>query len=156
GTGETGARTARWAALRRLATERGSSLIVTAHHADDQAETVLMRALRGSGPAGLAAMRPQASGVLRPLLPFRRVELARYVLEGELAWWSDPANVDERHLRSWLRHRVVPVLEARLADVVPRLARVAESARRNAEAWERMVEALPDLEFRLDPDGVSV
>lgn len=156
GTGETGARTARWAALRHMARELGASLIVTAHHADDQAETVLMRALRGSGPAGLAAMRPSASGVLRPLLPFRREELARYVRERGLDAWSDPANEDERHLRSWLRHRVFPVLETRLDEVVPRLSRVAASARRNAEAWEQMLEALPALEFRFEPDGVSV
>ena len=81
GTNETVARAARYRALEAMRREVGATFIVTAHHADDQAETVLMRALRGSGPAGLAAMAPRRGRLLRPLLPFRRAELARHLLQ---------------------------------------------------------------------------
>lgn len=152
---ETVARDRRYAALRRIARRAGARLIVTAHHADDQAETVLMRLLRGSGPSGLAGMRPRP-GLLRPLLPFRRTELARYLQERGIEGWTDPANVDPRHLRSWLRTEVMPALDARLPDLVPRLLAAAEQASRNSDAWEALLETLPDLALRDETDGVSV
>lgn len=152
---ETLAREHRYAALGRIARRAGARTIALAHHADDQAETVLMRLLRGSGPAGLAAMRPRP-GILRPLLPFRRDELARYLQERGIEAWQDPANADPRHLRSWLRSAVMPVLVARLPDAVPRLAEAARQAGRNAAAWDALLEQLPDLELRVERDGVSV
>lgn len=155
GATETIAREHRYRALRRIARRTGAHVIVTAHHADDQAETVLMRLLRGSGPAGLAAMRPRP-GLLRPLLPFRRDELARYVQEQGIATWEDPANSDSRHLRSWLRQDVVPGIEARLPDFVPRLVRTARLAGRDIAAWDAVLEMLPELDPRVDADGVSV
>lgn len=152
---ETVAREHRYAALGRIARRSGARLIVTAHHADDQAETVLMRVLRGSGPGGLAAMRPRA-GVLRPLLPFRREELAQYLHQRGIEAWEDPANSDRRHLRSWLRSEVMPTLERRLPDLVSRLGRTAALAGRNLAAWDALLDALPDLELVLDRNRVSV
>ena len=76
GASETRARRARYAALRGVQRRVGGRYLVTAHQADDQIETVLYRLLRGSGIAGLAAIRPVGpSGLVRPLLPFRRAEL---------------------------------------------------------------------------------
>lgn len=155
GTTETVAREGRHAALRRIAGRVGAQAIALGHHADDQAETVLMRLLRGSGPAGLAAMQPRG-GILRPLLPFRREELARYLQERGIEAWEDPANADSRHLRSWLRHAIMPELAARLPDVVTRLAGSAAQASRNVAAWDALLEALTDLELRVDRDSVSV
>ncbi len=155
GATETAAREARHAALRRISRRVGARTIALAHHADDQAETVLMRLLRGSGPAGLSAMQLRP-GILRPLLPFRREELARYLQERGIEAWEDPANADPRHLRSWLRHAVMPGIASRLPDVVSRLAEVAEQAGRNTAAWDALLEALPDLELRIEPGGVSV
>ncbi|HEX6645020.1 MAG TPA: tRNA lysidine(34) synthetase TilS [Gemmatimonadales bacterium] len=156
GTTETRARAARYVALRRMARRRGARVIVTAHHADDQAETVLMRLLRGSGPAGLAGMRAFAGGILRPLLPFRRDELARYLHERGIEAWRDPANEDSRHLRSWLRRSVLPTIESRLPDVAERIARAGAQAARNADAWDALLGSLPDLEFRVERGAVSV
>lgn len=152
---ETTAREARYRALGRIAERVGARTIALAHHADDQAETVLMRLLRGSGPAGLAAMRARP-GFLRPLLPFRREELAQYLQERGIEAWEDPANADPKHLRSWLRRAAMPVIAERLPDVVARLGAAAEQAGRNVVAWDAVLDALPELDARIERDGVSV
>src|SRR6266487_3161197 len=101
-TTETAARRARYAWLRDVQHRLGAAYLVTAHHQDDQIETVVLRALRGSAPAGLAGIaRRGRSGLVRPLLPFTRHELAEYVAARGLPVYDDPANRDPRHLRSW-------------------------------------------------------
>jgi len=93
------------------------SCIVTAHHADDQAETFLLNALRGSGSAGLrgiARSRELGSGLLlRPLLEFSRQQLEDYASHHELAWFNDPSNRDNRFDRNYLRNEVIPAIRAR-------------------------------------------
>ncbi len=153
---ETAARAARYGALEDLRRETGADLVVTAHHADDQAETVLMRVLAGTGPAGLAAMPARRGRLLRPLLPFRREELARHVQEAGLWSWSDPANRDPRHLRSWLRSEILPLLEARVPDLAGRLLRVASQAGRDRAAWDAALEVLPGLDCRVEGGVVSL
>src|SRR5256885_8830322 len=101
---ETAARRARYAWLTEVQRRHAARYLVTAHHADDQVETILLRVLKGSGPAGLAGMPARGrGGIVRPLLPFNRAELREYVAERGLAFHDDPANRDPRHLRSWLR-----------------------------------------------------
>jgi tRNA(Ile)-lysidine synthase len=156
GTGETAARAARYAWLETVRVREGAGLILTAHHADDQAETVLMRLLAGSGPAGLAGMAAREGPLVRPLLPFRRVDLLRHLRAAGLAAWLDPANQDPRHLRSWLRTEVLPALRHRLPDVDARLLRAGRQAGRARAAWSALLERLPDLDFRVEHDGVSV
>lgn len=101
------AREARYAAIEAWAMEQGQSLVLTAHHADDQAETVLMRLNRASGLAGLAGIRAsQPMGdivLLRPVLEWRRSELRAVVEAGGLPWVDDPSNTDPRHDRSRVR-----------------------------------------------------
>jgi len=91
--------------------------LALAHHRDDQAETFLLRALRGSGPEGLAAMRPRtrfAAGHLwRPLLSQPRSALHAYAVAHQLRWIEDPANADLHHDRNFLRHQVLPLLRTR-------------------------------------------
>jgi tRNA(Ile)-lysidine synthase len=152
---ETAARVARYAWLRSEMARRNAHGILTAHHLDDQAETVLMRVLRGSGPAGLAAMGRVAGDLVRPLLPFRREELAQYLLDAGIESWIDPANADPRHLRSWLRTAVLPALRERLPDVDERLRDVAVQARRDVEAWDRVLD-LVGLDARPSGAGLSV
>ena len=153
---ETLARERRSAALRRIRATVGARYIMTAHHADDQAETVLMRVLRGSGPAGLAAMAAISRGLVRPLLPFRRTELADFLAGRASPAWEDPANRDPRHLRSWLRHHALPRLRERLPDLDIRLLDVVAQAASDRAAWEGVLEAIPALEFQREPDGISV
>ena len=156
GASETVARERRYAWLESVRLARGANVILTGHHADDQTETIVMRFLRGSGPAGLSGMADRAGPILRPLLPFRRESLARYVHERGLSDWSDPANADPRHLRSWIRGELLPQVVARLPDLSERVGSVAEQARLGREAWDRVLEALPTLDSRRDDDGFSV
>jgi tRNA(Ile)-lysidine synthase len=154
--GETEARRRRLEALEQMRTSIGAGSIMLGHHADDQAETVLMRLLRGSGPAGLAAMNAADGTMVRPLLPFRRSQLAHYVHVRGIRAWEDPANRDPRHLRSWLRTEVFPIVERRLPDVVERLGRAGEDAGRTRSAWESVISELPGLDPTIDAAGVSV
>ena len=118
------ARERRYAALGDWAMRRGLSAVATAHHADDQAETVLMRLGRGAGVRGLGGIRPSrplSGGVelLRPLLGWRREELRRVVDGAGISPVEDPSNRDDRYLRTGVRELLArsPLLDAqRLAD----------------------------------------
>lgn len=155
-TTETKARLARREALRALASESGATVIVLAHHADDQAETVLLRLLRGSGPAGLAGMAPRNGPWVRPLLDIPRDRLAAHLTAVGITAWQDPANRDVRHLRSWLRQEVLPAVAGRLPDVRERLLTAAGQARAARTGWDQLLEALPELALMAEPAGFSV
>jgi len=103
--------------------------LALAHHRDDQAETFLLRALRGSGPDGLAAMQAQrafACGQLwRPLLALPRERLLDYARRHGLSWIEDPANADPHHDRNFLRHQVLPLLRQRWPHADATLSRSA-------------------------------
>src|SRR3989454_12015009 len=155
---ETTARRARYAWLALVKRRPAARYLVTAHHADDQVETILLRVLKGSGPAGLAGMPARGrGGIVRPLLPFSRAELAAYVAQRELVFHDDPANRDPRHLRSCLRVTLLPQLVTRLgtnlrADVL-RLGRAAAVERR---AWDRALELVPELRLQRSAGGFDV
>lgn len=124
---EAQARDARYAAFATRMTP--GDCLLTAHHADDQAETLLLQLLRGAGVHGLAAMpfqAPFARGVLaRPLLAFTRVQLAAYAADQRLAWQDDPANDNGGFDRNFLRHRVMPALRERWPSVAVTVGRSA-------------------------------
>lgn len=154
--GETLARARRYAWLEMVRERLGAIVILTAHHADDQVETVLMRVLAGSGPAGLAGMAAVQGRVVRPLLPFRRAELARYLREAGLEAWLDPANTDPRHLRSWIRTDLLPVIRARLPQIDQNLRRLSTQAARDRAAWDAVLDLLPGLDLAVETGGISV
>ena len=156
GTGETSAREARYAWLFDLRERLGAAFLFTAHHADDQTETVLMRALEGSGTSGLAGMRAVSGALVRPLLPFPRVELARYARERGLPVWVDPANSDPSHLRSWIRCDLLPSLRKRLPEVDAKLRRLGTHSARERQAWSRAIDLLPGLDPGVEDGGISV
>jgi tRNA(Ile)-lysidine synthase len=156
GTGETSARAARYAWLLALRDRLAAAHVFTAHHADDQTETVLMRALQGSGPGGLAGMSAVSGALVRPLLRFRRAELARYARERGLPVWVDPANSDPSHLRSWIRCDLLPRIRRRLPEVDERLTRLGSQAARLREAWSRVIDLLPGLDPSAEDGGISV
>lgn len=124
---EGAARAARYAALASLARREGLAFVATAHHADDQLETVLMALLRGAGPRGLAGVaesRCVAPGVrvIRPLLAagVGRADAERICRAFGWAWREDATNADRSRLRAAIRHRVVPVLKAIRPDAAAR------------------------------------
>jgi tRNA(Ile)-lysidine synthase len=147
--GEEAAREARYAFLREAAREAGASWVVTAHQADDQAETVLFRVLRGTGIAGLRGIPARTrSGLLRPLLPFWREELEGYAREAGLRWRTDPSNLVAGPARNRLRLQLLPQIEREVAPGARRnlvsladLAREAEAEmeRRTADAGRALV-----------------
>lgn len=145
---ETAARAWRYEALEQLRREAGAHGIVTAHHAGDQGETVLMRLLRGSGPAGLAGMSQQR-GLLRPLLQVPARDLAAYAHAAGLEYWRDPANDDQVHLRNWVRATVLPLVRERLPDIDARLADVAHQAAGQRDAWDTLLDHLPGLDLQV-------
>lgn len=155
GATETRAREARYQWLERLAEEIRAAVVFTAHHRDDQVETVLMRILRGTGPAGLAGMALRRGRVVRPLLLVPRAALVEHVRERGLPSWDDPANRDRRHLRSWVRTELLPFLRERVPDIDLRLARLARQAGRQRAAWDRFLER-EEFELLRECDGVSV
>jgi tRNA(Ile)-lysidine synthase len=154
--GETLARARRYAWLEALRARVGADLILTAHHADDQLETVLMRVLAGSGPAGLAGMAPIRGRIVRPLLSFSRAELSDYVRDAGLETWLDPANADPRHLRSWIRTELLPLLRDRLPQIDLSVHRLSAQAARDRAAWESSLDLLPGLDLKLENGGISV
>ncbi|MGH7613669.1 MAG: tRNA lysidine(34) synthetase TilS [Gemmatimonadales bacterium] len=158
GTSETVARRARYAWLELARRKHRAAWLVTAHHKDDQAETVLLRALRGSAPAGLAGIPARTrAGLVRPLLPFTREELAAHARSHGLPVYDDPANADPRHLRSWIRSAVLPTLVARLGlRVRDDLVRVGRRAAAERRAWGAALDRLPGLDLRAGPDGFDV
>ncbi|MGI4858736.1 MAG: tRNA lysidine(34) synthetase TilS, partial [Janthinobacterium lividum] len=137
---EAAARKARYAALERLARARGACAVLLAQHADDQAETVLLQMLRGTGLPGLSAMPVQRTldggrdaahaplRLLRPFLDLRRDELEAYAAAQALTWVEDPSNQDRRFRRNALRHQVFPAIAAHFPDYRRTLARTARHA----------------------------
>ena len=125
---ESAARTARYNAITEHLSEQ--SLVLTGHHQNDQAETLLLRLCRGAGVEGLAAMRPLrrlGAGMLgRPLLPFARNQLLSYAQDHALYWVDDESNDDVRFDRNFVRAEVLPLLETRWPAAVRQLAQAAE------------------------------
>ncbi len=118
---EERAREARHAFLVRTADERGASHIALAHHADDQAETVLMRLLRGTGASGLAAMAERGPGrIIRPMLTLGRAAILAYLDAGGLGHIEDSSNQSPSFLRNRVRRELLPMLEREYAPGISR------------------------------------
>lgn len=111
---EAGWRRLRYRALLELASRTGAAAVATAHHRDDVAEGVLVQLLRGGGPRALAgiASRSQDGRIVRPLLPWGRVEITAWLEAKRLSWREDSSNRDLRHPRNRVRHHLLPAFEA--------------------------------------------
>jgi len=140
---EAAARAARYGAFDR-ALDTNEHLLL-AQHADDQAETFLLQALRGSGPDGLASMprrRPFGHGVMgRPLITCPSEAIGEYAEQHSLNWVEDPSNAEQRFDRNFLRHEILPLLRKRWPGAVQTLGR---SARRSAAASQILLGVADD------------
>lgn len=166
---EEAARDLRYAFLRQTAAANGAENIYTAHHADDNAETILMNLIRGTGLAGLAGMAPSQDGIVRPLLDVTRAELADYAAAHEIPHVEDETNADpDAAARNFLRLRVMPLLK----ELNPRAVEHMNGAARHLQTVDRSLEeearrrtarveaqagrvSLPLEELRGAPDSVQ-
>jgi tRNA(Ile)-lysidine synthase len=137
---EAEARRLRYAFLHEARRARGARWILTAHHADDQAETVLFRVARGTGLRGLAGIPARRDPhVLRPLLSFWRSELEEYAESVGLQTRADPSNRAPTFARNRIRHRILPAIERDVAPGARRaLCRLADHAREADRALSRL------------------
>lgn len=153
---EDAARRARYGALARLL--EPDEALLTAHHRDDQAETVLLQLLRAAGPHGLAAMPAIAplgrASLARPLLDFGRAALRAYAEREGLAWIEDASNREDGIARNFLRAQVLPALARRWPQVVDQLARAARHHAEAAAVLEEVGEE--DLTRTRMDDGLSL
>lgn len=152
---------------RLLAAEAGRAecaAVLTAHTLDDQAETVLLKLLTGAGPRGVAGIRPRAGVVVRPLLEVRRAELRELLVARAVSWREDATNQDTRRPRGWVRHRLLPLLEARFPRASEHLAGLASDVARDEELlaellarqapWPQLGESVPVTQLHQLPEAL--
>jgi len=133
---EAYARHVRYEFLRRTAQARNCHVVATGHNADDVAETVLMRLVRGASPSGLAGIPPvgeyNGARIIRPLIECRRSHILDYLKERNIPFRTDSTNTDTRYLRNRVRHELLPLLETYNSNVRDALLRLADLQRQDA------------------------
>lgn len=159
---EQAARSSRYEALGELCRAHGIPLLLTAHHQDDQAETVLLQMLRGSGVAGLSAMgrantapalvRDEGLLIGRPLLDVSRDALQRFVTAREIRYVEDESNTDLRYARNALRHQIMPALRVAFPGFQHRISRTAE----HAQSAQRLLNELAAQDLAACCEGESI
>ncbi|HSS40763.1 MAG TPA: tRNA lysidine(34) synthetase TilS [Polyangia bacterium] len=123
------ARRARLGALAALAAQRGARRVALGHNADDQAETVLFRIMRGTGLRGLAGIPYRRDPFVRPLLDVPRAEIERYRARRSIPFATDPSNADPRFTRARIRHHILPLLASENPRISQALIGLARAAR---------------------------
>ena len=139
GSLEAAARTARYHAFRAVMEESGIHVLALAHHADDQAETVLMHLMYGTGSGGLAGMRTYSRGIWRPLLGTPKEALIALLEENHLSWREDESNQDQTYLRNAIRHRVLPVLKSLAPAAGMNIVRTSRILRDEEDFWQSYI-----------------
>ena len=127
----------RYEALERVRVAMGLDLVATGHTRSDQAETVLMRMLRGTGLAGLSGIGPRRGRIIRPLLDASRSDVLAFLTGRGARWFEDPSNADSRTLRARVRHTILPALARETPSLERTLAGLADEARAVSPSVER-------------------
>jgi len=154
---EEAGRKARYRWFDDLAERHGARRIALGHHADDQAETFLLRLLRGAGTTGLRGMRPLSAGrYARPLLTLSRAEIEGYLKRQSLSWRDDRSNSDTRFLRNRIRHECLPYLATYNPAVSERLVAAADILAADEEALERVVDQVMARIGAVESTGVCL
>ena len=139
---ENAARTMRYRFLESAADEMGADFIATAHHADDNAETVLLHLLRGAGLQGICGIPPVRDRIIRPLLGVERKTIDAYIAENSIPFVEDETNCETVYERNRIRHRLMPVLEQMSPGSGARIAAAAARLRLDNAYMERQAEDL--------------
>ncbi len=144
---EAEARTARYGVFEKLINSK-DSILLTAHHLNDQAETFLLQLMRASGPRGLSAMpivkKFSVGFLIRPLLEIKKQELSQYAFDNNLTWVEDKTNLDIKQDRNFIRNKVIPLIENRWSNFA---SRAAKSARFCAE-HEKVLNSYLDYDLK--------
>jgi tRNA(Ile)-lysidine synthase len=130
---EDAARRVRYAFLHRVAADVNADRIALGHTRDDQAETFLLKLVRGAGLTGLGGIYPRNGAVIRPLLDVSRADLRQYLGSTGQEWMDDESNEDIENPRNRIRHNVLPELDRAYGPAAPAIARAAGLAREDAQ-----------------------
>ena len=136
------ARALRYEWLEQLRKERKLDLILTAHHANDQAETVLMNLVHGTGIKGLKGMESKNGYVVRPLLAIKSAEIADYVLQNNIEYREDSSNESDKYKRNFVRHQIIPGLEQLNPNLVDELSAFAQRMKEIEIVFNAQVEKI--------------
>ncbi len=137
---EDAARRLRYEFFAKITADGAATRVATAHTADDQAETVLARLIRGTGLTGLASIYPVRGNIIRPLLEVRRADLRSYLVSMKQEWREDETNLDARRLRARVRQRLLPAMEESFSrSIVVKLSELAALARDDEKSWAALV-----------------
>ena len=153
---EAAARTARYTALESLRQKTKSHFVVLGHTASDQAETVLLGLVRGSGAKSLSGMSEKTGLLLRPLLGIERATTEAYCKDSGIKYWSDPQNKDEKFLRVMIRKHVLPFLEKQLGgSVAASLVRTSDQLREDNSYLESQADKSFKKYAKVSGSGIS-
>ncbi|NLL47971.1 MAG: tRNA lysidine(34) synthetase TilS [Firmicutes bacterium] len=146
---QQGARKIRYQLLRNFAEANGYHRIALGHHGDDQAETVLMRLIRGSGVHGLAGIPPQRGPYIRPLLDFYKDELLRYCADFEVPYVLDESNFEPVYLRNKIRQELLPLLVKEYnPEIIAQLVQLADLAKEDERELQQRAEEVLSQHLR--------
>jgi tRNA(Ile)-lysidine synthase len=152
---EEASRRARYAFLHRSATDRGADRIAVGHTRDDQAETFLLKLIRGAGLRGLGGIYPRRGVLVRPLLETSREDLRDYLTRRGELWMEDETNTDVSNPRNRIRHRVIPELDAAYGGPTSAsIARAAGLAREDGRWLDEIADVRYSELARVDQEGV--
>lgn len=148
-------RAIRYTFFEKLRKKHGLDTIAVAHTEDDQAETLLLRLIRGAGLRGLGAMRPKAGAVIRPLLLTPKADILRYLREKNLPFRTDTSNADSRFTRNRIRHELLPLLESFNPHIRETLSRTALTLADDAETLATLLAHNPTFTHKQKTDESS-
>lgn len=146
-------RDVRYTFFKKLRVKKNTDHIVIAHNQDDQAETLLMRLLRGSGLSGLSAMRPKNDYLIRPLIEISRADILQYLEDRGIAFREDKSNTDPRYFRNRVRHELIPFLEREFQPQTRKL--LAETATLLGEDYAVLTAIPSQLSLQKEPFAVE-
>ena len=153
---ETAARIERYRFLDEAKAKCGADLIALAHHADDQAETVLMHLLRGAGPEGISAMPMLSGDKFRPLIGLRKQELVDFLIREGISWREDATNAVSDTPRNALRLNVLPEIEKSYPSAAKAIARYAHAASIESEFLARLTDEFMAAHTESLPCGIKI
>ena len=136
--------------------EIGSTVLLSAHHKDDNVETILMNITRGTGIKGLLGMKALANGICRPLLLFEKAELEAYLKKNKFAWREDASNVSDKYKRNRFRHDIIPLLKEENPSLNSAIDRLIENVTTVANEIERSYENFVESFVTKEADQIRI